>query len=121
MIIGVAYNTASYGANPLGVTGPYDSLNVGTAATPTVGTPLPTANDVYLNSSWTDAYCNGALGTGTFRLDAGCWGGFLPAFKVTAGAAAPQNKDQCKKDDWKSFGTMFKNQGDCVSSVVKSR
>ena len=30
---------------------------------------------------------------------------------------APTDKDQCKKDGWKSFG-LFKNQGDCVSYVA---
>lgn len=30
----------------------------------------------------------------------------------------PVNKDQCKKDGWKTFGTTFKNQGDCVSFVA---
>lgn len=29
----------------------------------------------------------------------------------------PTNKDQCKKDGWKTFG-LFKNQGDCVSFVA---
>jgi hypothetical protein len=29
----------------------------------------------------------------------------------------PTNKDQCKKDGWKTFG-VFKNQGDCVSFVT---
>jgi choice-of-anchor C domain-containing protein len=29
----------------------------------------------------------------------------------------PTNKDQCKKDGWKTFG-VFKNQGDCVSFVA---
>jgi hypothetical protein len=30
----------------------------------------------------------------------------------------PTDKDQCKKDGWKDFGTTFKNQGDCVSFVA---
>jgi hypothetical protein len=33
-------------------------------------------------------------------------------------ATTPTNKDQCKKDGWKTFTTpVFKNQGDCVSFV----
>ena len=118
-IVTVAYNTAHYGAHPLGVTGPYDSLNVGLADGPTVGTALPTADDAYQNSSWNGAYCDGgAGGTGTLRFDPACWTGYLPAFKVTVGQVAPEaptNKDQCKKDGWKAFGDMFKNQGACVS------
>lgn len=119
VIVGVAYNTSNYGANPIGTTGPYDSLNVGTNPAPSVGTALPTANDAYQNSSWTGAYCdNGASGTGTFRLDAGCWTGFLPAIKIAATVPMPTSKDQCKKDGWKDYGTTFKNQGDCVSFVA---
>ncbi|MBI2356982.1 hypothetical protein HYV12_02965 [Candidatus Dojkabacteria bacterium] len=45
---------------------------------------MPTAMDAYLNSTWGGAYCDSNLGTGTFRLDAGCWGGYLPAFRVEA-------------------------------------
>ena len=30
----------------------------------------------------------------------------------------PTSKDQCKGDGWKSYGTTFKNQGDCVSYVA---
>jgi hypothetical protein len=30
----------------------------------------------------------------------------------------PTSKSQCKHGGWKSFGTMFKNQGDCVSFVA---
>ena len=84
VIIGVSYNTSHYGETPLVTGGPYDSLNVGTNPTPSVGTSLPTNNDAYLDSTWSGAYCNGALGTGSFRLDAGCWTGYLPAFKVEA-------------------------------------
>jgi hypothetical protein len=96
-IVSVAYNTSNYGAEPQGpsctIPGcPYDSLNVGVengfAETPisslSIGEqPLP--NDAYLSSTWTGAYCNGAEGTGTFRLDPGCWGIFQPLFEVTTG------------------------------------
>ena len=30
----------------------------------------------------------------------------------------PTNKKQCKHGGWRSYGDMFKNQGDCVSFVV---
>lgn len=30
----------------------------------------------------------------------------------------PTSKDECKKDGWKNFDGMFKNQGDCVSFVA---
>jgi len=30
----------------------------------------------------------------------------------------PTSADQCKHDGWRSYGDMFKNQGDCVSFVV---
>ncbi len=98
-IISVEYNTTHYGYEPIGdapcvsTSGgcPYDSLNVGVGdgdtstplGEPTVGSQ-PTPDDAYLNSSWDGAYCDGSLGTGTFRLDAGCWTGYQPLFKVTA-------------------------------------
>ena len=99
-IISVEYNTTHHGYEPIGESAPcfsssggcgYDSLNVGLgdgdASTPvgeaTIGT-LPTPDDAYVNSSWDGAYCDGSLGTGTFRLDAGCSTGYQPLFKVTA-------------------------------------
>jgi hypothetical protein len=46
--------------------------------------PLP--EDAYLNGG-SYPYCDhGAGGTGTFRLDAGCWGGYQPSFEVKAQA-----------------------------------
>lgn len=36
----------------------------------------------------------------------------------TPGQALPTNADQCKKNGYKNYGTLFKNQGDCVSFVA---
>ena len=44
----------------------------------------PRPDDAYLYSTFGGAYCDGSLGTGTFRLDEGCWTGFQPAIKVAA-------------------------------------
>ncbi len=35
-----------------------------------------------------------------------------------APASMPTNAAQCKKDGWKSYGPVFKNQGDCVSYIA---
>ncbi len=67
-IVSVAFNTQAHGYAPTGVEGPYNSLNV-----------------AYLNSTWSEAYCDGgAGGTGTFRLDSGCWTGYQPMIEVKA-------------------------------------
>ena len=85
-IVSVAYNTSDYGAEPqrskTPAGGPYDSLNVGVTGTPSVGADPQPAN-AYLSSTWGGAYCdNGLAGTGSFRLDAGCWTGFQPEIAV---------------------------------------
>jgi hypothetical protein len=91
-IIAVAYNTSHYGAVPQAPqpcntsnSCPYDSLNVGLTGAPTVGTaPLP--EDAFLSSTWGGAYCDGGTaGTGSFRFDGGCWGGFQPEIAITTG------------------------------------
>jgi hypothetical protein len=96
-IISVAYNTTHYGYAPIGESAPcygtsggcgYDSLNVAVtdpaSPSPSVGSnPLP--DDAYFNSSTGGQYCDGGSGgTGTFRLDSGCWTGYQPVFSVTA-------------------------------------
>jgi hypothetical protein len=94
-VIAVAYNTTNYGASPVGPQAcsafnpsrcGYDSLNVGLeeGSGASVGTqPLP--EDAFLDSTYGGAYCDGgAGGTGSLRLDAGCWGGSQPMLKVTA-------------------------------------
>lgn len=93
IIVSVNYNTTHYGYEPIGEAAPcfvgpggcpYDALNVATAAGPTVGTtPLP--DDAYVYGSNGVSYCDGgAGGLDVFRLDAGCWTGFQPAFEVRA-------------------------------------
>jgi hypothetical protein len=32
--------------------------------------------------------------------------------------ALPTSKDQCKNGGWRNFGSLFRNQGDCVSFVA---
>lgn len=63
-------------------------------------------------------------GVGTIASDgsiSGTTDGNCQTFTMPVGTAVfiglPTNKDQCKKDGWKTFG-IFKNQGDCVSFVA---
>jgi hypothetical protein len=130
LIVSVAYNTTHYGSAPIGQSAPcftsaggcgYDSLNVGTAPAPTTGST--NLDDAYLSSTWAGAYCDsGAGGTGTFRLDAGCWTGYLPAFRIAAATiSVPANQNACKNNGWqtktRADGSTFKNQGDCIQYV----
>ena len=90
-IVSVAFNTTDHGYAPTGVAGaPYDSLNValtegaeeGVEVAPTTGSD-PAPADAYFNSTFGGFYCDGgASGTGTFRLDAGCWTGEQPLVEV---------------------------------------
>jgi len=94
VIYGVEIRTSDYGdpalGGPLGdatachasSTGcPYDSLNVALSLDPdnvSVGSD-PVTNGIYWNTSYGPNYCDsGSSGTGTFRLDAGCWGDSPP-------------------------------------------
>lgn len=109
VIAAVAYNTSSYGAQPLGSATPcfttpqgcfYDSLNVGLNVAPTVGESLPTNDDVYLNSTWAGAYTDGGLGgTGTLRLDTG-WTGYLPAIQISATKGNKHHNPKHHNPNW---------------------
>jgi hypothetical protein len=83
IIYGIAYNTSGYGAAPLGVGGPYDSLNVALTNTTPAGDDV---TDVFWNTSTAGNYTDlGSAGVGTFRRDTG-WTGFVPAVQLTASA-----------------------------------
>lgn len=90
IVYGVAWNTSSYGYDPVGDEAecaavqyagcPYDLLNLGVEGTAPadVGTDL-SPDGAYQFSVFGSAYCDGgAGGASVFRLDDGCWGGFNP-------------------------------------------
>lgn len=70
IIYGISYNTQTYGASPLGVEGPYNSLNVGVDnVVPGVGTDV-NPDVVFWNTSTAAWYTDGgAAGVGIFRFD----------------------------------------------------
>lgn len=71
VIVGVAYNTQSWGTAPVGVEGPYNSLNVGVNANQTVYVGQDDSSDkVFLKSAWAGAY-SGAGIVGVFNQDNG--------------------------------------------------
>jgi hypothetical protein len=130
-IIGVSYDTSHYGPIPVGEgvacytqSGGcfYDSLNVGltdlsTNPIPSTGS-YPVSNSTYGNYSFGSDYCDGGTGgINVFRLDSNCWT-YQPTFEITASAATPTSKDQCKNGGWKQFASpTFKNEDQCVDWV----
>jgi hypothetical protein len=119
VIFGIAYNTSHHGYSPLGVSGPYDSLNVGLTPAVSVGSQV-NPGTAFVDSSWAGGYCASETPDGgtlnVFRRSLGtCWTGFVPAVQITATAPAPTSKDQCKQGGWQQFNQpAFKNQGDCI-------
>ena len=66
------------------------------------------------------------------RTPSPCWGGLVAAHKrqvnlignvitgdivVTDAPPVPTTKGQCKNGGWRSFGSAFQNQGQCVAFV----
>jgi hypothetical protein len=93
VIVSVAYDTTSYGAEPQGtqpcsstVEGcPYDSLNVAVREAgegpPAVGSdPFP--DSVYVNSTTAGNYCSNPGAVGTFGISEGCWTEEQPAIEI---------------------------------------
>lgn len=116
LIFGIAYNTNTWGYDPIGAPGPYESLNVGLDTGPaTVGLDVE-PDALFWNTAQAAFYTDGgAGGVGIFRRDDG-WAPYSPAFQLTA---VSSNIDFCKNGGWKTItrtdSTPFKNQGDCVS------
>jgi len=85
VIVGIAYNTQTWGATPLGVSGPFDSLNVAAEGTITAGSDDNT-DYTFWNTSTANNYSDhGGAGVGIFREDSN-WSpyGTIP-IKITTG------------------------------------
>jgi hypothetical protein len=90
-VLGISYNTTTWGYSPLGGgPNPSDSLNVavypgsGPAVPALVGSWVPDNDSVFWNTHTAANYSDGgAGGTGTFRRDTG-WAGQLPAIQIVA-------------------------------------
>jgi hypothetical protein len=88
LIWSISYNTGSHGFPPIGKTGPYDSLNVGTQTfdgQPSYGSDVE-PDAIFQSSTWDKAYGDGGA-TGTFRDDTAGWADYKPL--VCFGAACP--------------------------------
>jgi hypothetical protein len=114
----IAFNTTHYGSPPLGESAPcytqsggcpYDALNLGAQTLALVGTDVD-PNGAFLNTSVAVEYCDGgAGGTGTLRLDDGCWTDFRPLAEFIG----PTSRD-CRKNGWQSFtNPPFANEAAC--------
>ncbi|HEY8724577.1 MAG TPA: hypothetical protein VIL92_12050 [Gaiellaceae bacterium] len=127
VIVGIAYNTADYGAAPIHVAGPYNSLNVGVPENQVVTTGSDFNTDsVFWNTSHAGFYADGGTaGVGTFREDTKWAPNGTVALRITASAALvapPTSKDQCKDGGWTAFNNpSFENQGACVSYVQSNQ
>src|SRR6185295_10351116 len=70
IIYGVAFNTETWGYNPIGTPGPYVSLNFGLADQPPSVGSNPFPDTAYWNTQTASNYAdNGAGGVGIFRRD----------------------------------------------------
>jgi len=84
IIYGIAYNTNTWGYDPIGLPGPYESLNVGlNTASPTTGIDVE-SDAVFWNTKTAGWYADGGTGgVGTFRRDTN-WAPYVPAVSLTA-------------------------------------
>jgi hypothetical protein len=89
VVYGIVYNTRDYGPSPLGVTGPYDSLNIALSTDADVSAGSDTnPGTVWQNSPYASQYCDNGT-AGVFRLDSptsACWTPYVPAVQFKAGS-----------------------------------
>jgi hypothetical protein len=96
IVVGVAYSTQSYGLAPIGVDGPYNSLNVGTVGSRPVSVGADDSIDKLFFNSLTPAqyYDGGVGGTGTFREDTGAGIYGTVPMRITAGPSVGVSADK---------------------------
>ncbi len=120
VIVGFVYNTQTYGLHPTHVDGPYNSLNIAVPDNQVVSVGTDDSSDsTFWNTSTTTGYYTNPNCTGnTFCRDTNWTPNGTVAMQITANQAMPKTADQCKNNGWKSYGSTFKNQGDCVSFIA---
>jgi len=116
---GVSFNTQTWGAEPIGFSGPFNSLNMSVPNVfPSVG--IDTDADAVLWNTHTVAYYSTSCPGDTFCRDIE-WTGFVPSAKFVVedpSVGPPTDKNSCKNNGWEIFNNpAFKNQGQCVSYV----
>ena len=84
IIVGIAYNTQSYGTSPIGINGPYNSLNVAVPDNQVVSVGNDDSVDQVFWNTVTKAWYTdgGASGFGVFRKDTNWTPNGTVAFKV---------------------------------------
>jgi len=88
LIVSLAYNTETYGAEPTGEEGPENSLNVALSESweGTLSRGSQPTEGLYANSKWNEMYCGSSSSLGTFAFTGTCWGpegGYQPVIKVS--------------------------------------
>ena len=96
LVWGVAFDTESWGSNPVGYDGPFDSLNIAVTKSVRVGKDA-NPGGAFLDSTEAAEYGSCFSGTslisgcptGTFRNDPNGWAGYVPAAQFTASIQLP--------------------------------
>jgi hypothetical protein len=89
-------------ASTLNVNGPMNQFNE--------------ARDIYIDNTSKPSFVNDVLGQYSYKNNV-----FNPGDRLyTELVVSPSTKDQCFNGGWQNFQVKFKNQGDCVSSVVSN-
>lgn len=84
VIVTLSHNTQSHGSSPMGIAGPFNSLNLGLSDGATVGTDAD-VDAVFQSSSVGASYADGgAAGTGTLRHDTNWATSGNPAIQLVA-------------------------------------
>jgi hypothetical protein len=91
VIFSMAHNTQNYGASPIGVNGPYNSVNFAYNSTTTVGMDAE-ADAIFWNTTRPGNNTTGINGVFSRDQDnsANGWLGYAPAFQINAVAAVPE-------------------------------
>lgn len=86
VIWSLQFNTETRGYTPLGVSGPYNSLNVAVFDNPVLAGANADPGDVWMSTTWAGAVCdgpsNGTFGR-DFNLAGDCWTGYQPLGRIT--------------------------------------